>query len=57
MASWWEFFDKNEDFVLKVRYYENSREFTLEELYQAFKARLAEESTEAPDDDAEQGEG
>ncbi len=43
MSDWWKFFKDFEDHRVKARFYENERSFSLEELYQAFKAREKEE--------------
>ena len=42
--NWAKFFEEHEDYTVDSRYYENRRAFTLEELYQAFKARLKDET-------------
>lgn len=39
-VDWAGFFKRHEDYVVDARYYENRNPFTLEELYQAFKARM-----------------
>lgn len=43
MNDWAGFFKDHEDYVIRVGFYENHRNFTMEELYQAFKARLEHE--------------
>lgn len=44
MSDQSKFFDSLTDYRLVARFYAGERDFTVEELYQAFKARLAEES-------------
>jgi hypothetical protein len=39
-VDWATFFSEHEDYHVEAYFYENRRPFTLEELYQAFKARL-----------------
>lgn len=43
MMDWEKFFKEHEDYTVRAGYYKNSRTFSLEELYQAFKARLQQE--------------
>jgi hypothetical protein len=38
-----EFFERCEDYVLVARFYECDQQFTVEEMYQHFKARLIAE--------------
>lgn len=38
-GTWDAFFSAHEDFRFRVHFYGNERDFTLEELYQAFRAR------------------
>jgi hypothetical protein len=45
---WESFFDEHKDYVVTARFYENSNGFTVEELYQAFKARLLDEVRTEP---------
>jgi hypothetical protein len=46
-GDWEEWFHRFQDYIIPVRYYESTREVTVEELYQAFKARLAAEQEQA----------
>jgi len=46
--EWEAFFKEHEDYTVASGFYENRRHFTLEQLYQAFKARLL---AEQPDGD------
>lgn len=41
--EWRDFFKDAEDYRIETRFYENGFSFTLEEMYQAFKARVVEE--------------
>lgn len=41
--SWQEFFDEHADYYVGTFFYDNRGSFSLEELYQAFKARLEAE--------------
>ena len=43
MTEWGEFFDEHADYTVASGFYENRRHFSLEQLYQAFKARLMHE--------------
>lgn len=43
MTDWIKFFKDHQDYTVRSSYYECSNAFTLEELYQAFKARLEAE--------------
>lgn len=36
-------FEKTEDYVITVKFYDCEQTFTIEELYQAFKTRLSKE--------------
>ena len=47
MTEWGEFFDEHADYTVRTGFYESRGHFTLEELYQAFKARLAFEQSES----------
>jgi len=44
-----EFFRRYGEYVVPAQFYENRAEFTVEEMYQAFKARLLGELMEASD--------
>lgn len=39
-TDWAKFFEDFEDYHIDARYYENRQPFTVEQLYQAFKARM-----------------
>lgn len=41
--EWQEFFEKHRDYTVQSSFYECRQDFTMEELYQAFKARLIAE--------------
>lgn len=41
--DWEKFFRDHEDYYVDAHFYENERKFTLEDLYQAFKARMQQE--------------
>lgn len=41
--DWEKFFLEHEDYRLTVSFYENRRSFSLEDLYQAFRARMMQE--------------
>lgn len=41
--DWEKFFKEHEDYTVAAGFYENRRDFSLEDLYQAFKARLMAE--------------
>lgn len=43
MSNWQEFFEKHRDYSVLASFYECKRDFSLEDLYQAFKARLRED--------------
>ena len=43
MKDYEEFFKSMEDYRIETRFYENGGSFEIEELYQAFKARLIDE--------------
>ena len=43
MEDYSEFFKRMEDYRIESRFYENGASFEIEELYQAFKARVYEE--------------
>ena len=50
MEGYEKFFNKMVDYRIETRFYENGESFEVEELYQAFKARLiAELAVSAPD--------
>ena len=42
-TNWEEFFERHRDYTVMAGFYECRRDFSLEELYQAFKARLQAE--------------
>lgn len=42
-TDWRDFFDTHKDYLFEGRFYECARAISLEELYQAFKARLEHE--------------
>jgi hypothetical protein len=42
-TDWRDFFDRHEDYRVETYFYECRGDFTMEELYQAFKARLEHE--------------
>ena len=42
-VDWAEFFKRHEDYTVLASFYECRRDFSLEELYQMFKARLEHE--------------
>lgn len=46
MSDWEEFFDRFGDYVFTVGFYESKQSLSVEELYQAFKERLAAEQKE-----------
>lgn len=39
-TDWSEFFERHRDYTVMAGFYECRRDFSLEELYQAFKARM-----------------
>lgn len=41
--DWADFFERHRDYTVMAGFYECRLDFSLEELYQAFKARLAHE--------------
>lgn len=41
--DWEKFFKEHKDYTVMAGFYENRRDFSLEDLYQAFKARLRQE--------------
>jgi len=43
MSDWKEFFQRHKDYVVNASYYECKSEFSLEDMYQAFRARLLDE--------------
>ena len=43
MSEWEEFFEKHRDYTIQAGFFECRRDFSMEELYQAFKARLVAE--------------
>lgn len=43
MKKYTEFFNRFEDYSVRTTFYENTEDFTIEELYQVFKARLMNE--------------
>lgn len=43
IADYQQFFSDMDDFRIEGRFYENGQSFTIEELYQAFKARMIAE--------------
>ena len=50
MKKWEEFFEEFKDYSVIAIFYEGRKDFTLEELYEAIKNRLADESVEARED-------
>lgn len=42
--EWEKFFEQMDEYELKAIFYECSRNFTVEDLYQAFKARMLAEA-------------
>lgn len=56
MSDWAEFFKDHQDYRVETYFYECRGNFTLEELYQAFRARLEHDNKmdeSAPDPDWE----
>lgn len=47
MADWQDFFEKHRDYTVQASFYECRRDFSMEDLYQAFKSRLLTELVEA----------
>lgn len=45
--DWQKFFEEHKDYQVETYFYENRNSFSLEEMYQAFKARYEAERTEA----------
>ena len=45
--NWQKFFKSNGEYVVKASYYECDADFTVEDLYQAFKARMQQEARDA----------
>ena len=43
MMDWDKFFKEHKDYTVLSSFYENRRDFSLEELYQAFKERIKAE--------------
>lgn len=39
-VDWAAFFKEHEDYTVAAGFYENRRDFSVEQLYQAFKARM-----------------
>jgi hypothetical protein len=46
IVGWKEFFDRHRDFHVTMSFYGQERTFSLEDLYQAFKARADAERAE-----------
>jgi hypothetical protein len=48
MEKWEKFFKYTEDYHFTMHFYENSHPVEMEEIYQAFKARLISEDASTP---------
>lgn len=47
MSDWEDFFKRHKDYVIHASYYESRSDFSLEDMYQAFKARMQQEARDA----------